>query len=103
MESEVVYYAYVFEVKVGNKYKKFYFENKEDAAVARFEAYCAFDYQRLTIKGFTPPVSQPTRVMLKADDLKNIEVFSSCEDFAKVWYGKGEPETEPTTQQTEKQ
>ena len=102
MESEVVYYAYMFEVKVGNKYKKFYFENMADANIARFAAYCSFDYQRLTIKGFTPPVSQPKRIMLKAEDLKNIEVCSSYDDFAKVWYGKGEPETELPLQQPEK-
>ena len=104
MESEVVYYVYTFEVKVGNKYKKFYFENKSDANIARFAAYCTFDYQRLTIKGFTPPVSQPTRIMVKKDELDRINVLSSYEDFAKVWYGEGEPETKPTsTKENEKE
>ena len=94
MESEVVYYLYTFEVKVGNKYKKFYFENKEDAAIARFSAYCTFDYERLTINGFVPPVSQPARVMFRKNELEKIEVLPSYEDFVRIWYGKDEPETE---------
>ena len=75
MESEVVYYAYAFDVKINGKKQTIYFENEYDAKMGRFIAYCHFDYQRLTIKGFVPPVSQPRKVMLRQKDLENITVF----------------------------
>ena len=81
MESEVVYYAYAFDVKINGKKQTIYFENEYDAKMGRFIAYCHFDYQRLTIKGFVPPVSQPRKVMLRQKDLENITVFSSYEDM----------------------
>lgn len=93
MESEVVYYLYTFEVKVGNKYKKFYFENKLNAEQARFICYKNFDYERITTRNYKVPVSHVERVMLREEQLKNTPYFSSYEDFEKVWCGKGEPDT----------
>lgn len=103
MESEMFYYLYTFEVKVGNKYKRFYFESKKDAALARFIAYKNFDYERITTRNFNVPVSYVERVMLSEEKLKKTPYFSTYADFEKVWCGKGEPDTYPTEQSSEKQ
>ena len=81
MESEVVYYLYTFEAKVDGKYQKFYFENKKDAALARFMMYKTYDYERLTINNFVVPVSCVEREMLRDDQLKRLDYFSNYKQF----------------------
>lgn len=95
MESEVVYYLYTFEAKVDGKYKKFYFENKKDAALARFMLYKTFDYERLTINNFVVPVSHVERKMLRKEQIKDISYFSSYRDFENYICGRIAPENNP--------
>ena len=99
MESEVVYYLYTFEVKIGNKYKKFYFEDKFDAEKARFIAYKNFDYERITTRNYHVPVSQVERVMLNKSRLESTPYFSNYDEFESVWFGKGEPDTTKNEQE----
>lgn len=98
MESEVVYYLYTFEVKVGGVRKQFYFENKQDAEMARFICYKNFDYERITTRNYKVPVSMVERVMLRKHQLDKTPYISSYADFEKIWFG--EPEKPKT--QTEK-
>ncbi|MBE5756119.1 MAG: hypothetical protein E7341_05560 [Clostridiales bacterium] len=90
MESEVVYYLYTFEVKVGGVRKKFYFENKKDAELARFVCYKNFDYERITTRNYRVPVSMVERVMLRKPQLDKTPYISNYADFEKVWFGEPE-------------
>ena len=95
MESEVVYYLYIFEAKIDGKHQKFYFENKKDAALARFMLYKTFDYERLTINNFVVPVSHVERKMLRKEQIKDISYFSNYRDFENNICGRTTPENNP--------
>lgn len=100
MESEVVYYLYTFEVKVGGHRHQFYFENKNDAELARFICYKNFDYERITTRNYRVPVSMVERVMLRKHQLDKTPYISSYADFEKIWFGEPEkPEVQTEKEQ----
>ena len=70
MEKEVCLYK--FNVELYNGVKSFYFENKKYAEVARRSVYKSFDKQRMTIKGFIPPVTKLEKEMIFASLLSFI-------------------------------
>ena len=67
--------------KGGSKTRRFYFEDNANAQIARFFVYSCFDYERLTISGFQPPVSMPRKIMIREKDLNKIKILSSYEDL----------------------
>ena len=85
MEKEVMCYIYSFSVDLYNGNKTFYFEFKEDAEIARFLVYKAFDKQRLSVKGFVPPVTKPKRQMVKEKDLDKYKIHPNYDDF-EIYY-----------------
>ncbi len=85
MEKEVVCYIYWFKADVLGGKKSFYFENKDDAEIARFMVYKMFDSQRLSIKGFIPPVTKVRKYVLRENELKNYKILSNYDDFINYW------------------
>ena len=86
MEKEVICSLYTFSDDIQGANHKFYFEHKSDADIARFQVYCMFDKQRLTIKNFNVPVSRVTRFKVEEQNLKNFNVLTSYDDFQQEWF-----------------
>ena len=72
MEKVTFYRLWFFEnLKIG---KKFYFENKFAAEVARFNEYKKYDYERLTIHNFVVPVSVVRSILVHEDDMEHMTI-----------------------------
>lgn len=70
MEKVTFYRLWFFEnIETG---KKFYFENKLMAEIARFNEYKKYDSERLTINNFAVPVSRVQSILVHEDDMEHI-------------------------------
>lgn len=85
MEKEVVCYIYGFKADILGRRNSFLFEKQDDAQIARFMVYKMFDNQRLTVKGFVPPVTKVRKHVLRENELPDYRILSNYDDFINYW------------------
>ena len=73
MEKVIFYRVWYFEDFY--KHEKYYFENKEMAEIARFNAYKSYDYNRLTIRHFVVPLSMVKSELIHENDINKIKLY----------------------------
>ena len=70
MEKITMCVLYYFE----DKTKKYYFETKTEAELARFSAYCGYDYLRLTQRGFVVPVTMVKKMFVPEYEIHKYQI-----------------------------
>ena len=80
MKKVVFYELYYFEDT--RRKKKYYCEDKGIAEMLRFSAYCGYDGERISTRGFVVPVTQVKKVLVSEEELNKIRGnVITAEDF----------------------
>lgn len=85
MEKFIVCSLYTFSVKIDGKKHKFFFENQNDARIARFLVYKSFDGERISTRNFVPPLTMVKNIFIREDEIKDLHIIKDCDDFEQVW------------------